>query len=143
MTSEKGIFRLVIERMKFEEFKVLWIIFALASAVYIGAVMNQIETDAKIYPEKDVYLFLHGRNDLQEKAENILMTLGFIKENIIVASSKNVGNVGDYIAMLWRPPRPDKIKIQQIVSVKDVEPDKMFGLWKGVEKKDIDYFLLK
>ncbi len=59
MTHEKGKFSLIIERMKFEEFKVLWIIFALASAVYIGAVMNQIETDAKIDPKKDVYLFLH------------------------------------------------------------------------------------
>ncbi len=143
MISEKGIFRLVIERMKFEEFKVLWIIFALGSIVYIGAVMDQIKTAAKIDPKKDVYLFLHGRNDLQEEAEGVLITLGFAKENIIVASSKNVGNVGDYMAMLWRPPRPDQIKIQQITEVKDVEPDKMFGLWKGVLKRDIDSFLLK
>ena len=143
MTSGKGLFRLMIERMKFEEFKVLWVIFALTSAVYIGVVMNQIESDAKIDPEKDIYLFLHGRGDLQEKAENILITLGFAKENIIVASAKNLGTVGDYIAMLWRPPRPDQIKIQQIVSVTDVEPDEMFGRWQGVEKKDIDYFLLK
>ena len=143
MTHEKGKFRLVIERMKFEEFKVLWVIFALASAVYIGAVMNQIESDAKIDPEKDVYLFLHGRKDLREEAEGILITLGFSKENIIAASSENVGSVGDYVAMLWRPPRPDQIKIQQIIKVKDVEPDKMFGLWKGVLKKDIDSFPLK
>ncbi len=104
--------------------------------------MEQIET-GKIDPEKDVYLFLHGRDDLREEAENILIGLGFQKENIIVASSKNVGNVGDYMAMLWRPPRPDQIKIQQITEVKDVEPDKMFGLWKGVLKRDIDSFPLK
>ncbi len=42
------------------------------------------------------------------------------------------------MAMLWRPPRPDHIKIQKITDVKEVEPDKMFGLWKGVLKKDID-----
>ncbi|HJO56445.1 MAG TPA: hypothetical protein QF423_07190, partial [Candidatus Scalindua sp.] len=83
------------------------------------------------------------RDDLQEEAENILLTLGFSKQNIIVASSSNVGEVGDYMAMLWRPPRPDQIRIQQITEVKDVEPDKMFGLWKGVLKRDIDYFLLK
>ena len=143
MTSEKGIFRLLIERMKFEEFKVIWVIIVLVSIVYIGAVMNQVKTAAKIDPEKDVYLFLHGRNDLQEKAENILITLGFSKENIIVASSENIGNAGDFVAMLWRPPRPDQIKIQQIITVKDVEPDKMFGLWKGVLKKDIDSLPLK
>ena len=143
MTCKKGEFRLIIERMKFGEFKVLWIIFALGSIVYIGGVMNQIKTAAKIDPEKDVYLFLHGRKDLQEKAVDILITLGFPKENIIVASSKNVGNAGDYMAMLWRPPRPDQLKIQQIIRVKDVEPDKMFGLWKGVLKKDIDSFPLK
>jgi len=143
MANENGKFRLIVERMKFEEFKVLWIIIALGSIFYIGVVMDQIQTGAKIDPKKDVYLFLHGRKDLQEEAEGVLITLGFSKEKIIVASSKNVGVAGDYVAMLWRPPRPDQIKIQQITRVKDVEPDKMFGLWKGVLKKDIDSFPLK
>jgi len=142
MTREKGKARLVIERLRFNEFKVLWVIIAIGTIFYIGVVMEQIET-GKINPEKKVYLFLHGRDDLQEEAENILLTLGFSKQNIIVASSSNVGEVGDYMAMLWRPPRPDQIRIQQITEVKDVEPDKMFGLWKGVLKRDIDYFLLK
>ena len=97
----------------------------------------------KIDTKRNAYLFLHGRDDLQDDAESILITLGFPKENIIVASSKNVGGVGDYMAMLWRPPRPDQIKVQLITEVKDVEPDKMFGLWKGVLKKDIDSFPLK
>ncbi|MHC4320682.1 MAG: hypothetical protein ACYST3_00205 [Planctomycetota bacterium] len=143
MTHEKGKFRLIIERLRFEEFKVLWVIIAIGTVFYIGAVMDQIDTAAKIDPKRDVYLFLHGRDDLQEEAENILIMLGFPKENIIVASSKNVGDVGDYMAMLWRPPRPDLIKIQQITRVKGVEPDKMFGQWKGVLKKDIDTFPLK
>ena len=143
MTHEKGKFRLIIERLRFEEFKVLWVIIAIGTVFYIGAVMDQIDTAAKIDPKKNVYLFLHGRNDLQEEAENILLTLGFPKENIIVASSKNIGDVGDYMAMLWRPPRPDLIKVQQITRVKEVEPDKMFGLWKGVLKKDVDTFPLK
>ncbi len=139
---EKGKARLIIERLRFDEFKVLWVIIAIGTIFYIGVVMEQIET-GKIDPEKNVYLFLHGRGDLQEKSENILITLGFPKQNIIVASSENVGGVGDYMAMLWRPPRPDQIKVQMITKVKDVEPDKMFGLWKGVLKKDIDSFPLK
>jgi len=143
MSREKGKARQIIERLRFEEFKVLWVITAIGTIFYIGVVMEQIETGAKIDTKKNTYLFLHGRKDLQEEAENILLTLGFPKENIILASSKNVGGVGDYMAMLWRPPRPDQIKIQLITEVKDVEPDKMFGLWKGVLKKDIDSFPLK
>ena len=143
MSREKGKARQIIERFRFDEFKVLWVITAIGTIFYIGVVMEQIETGAKIDTKKNTYLFLHGRKDLQEEAENILLTLGFPKENIILASSKNVGGVGDYMAMLWRPPRPDQIKIQLITEVKDVEPDKMFGLWKGVLKKDIDSFPLK
>jgi hypothetical protein len=143
MIREKGKVRLIIERLRFEEFKVLWVFIIIGTIFYIGVVMEQIETGVKIDPERDVYLFLHGRDDLQDDAESILITLGFPMENIIVASSQNVGGVGDYMAMLWRPPRPDQIKIQQITEVKDVEPDKMFGLWKGVLKKDIDSFPLK
>ena len=143
MSCEKGKARQIIERLRFDEFKVLWVIITIGTIFYIGVVMEQIETGAKIDTKKNTYLFLHGRKDLQTEAENILLTLGFPKENIILASSKNVGGVGDYMAMLWRPPRPDQIKIQLITEVKDVEPDKMFGLWKGVLKKDIDSFPLK
>ncbi len=143
MSRVKGKVREIIERLRFDEFKVLWVIIAIGTIFYIGVVMEQIDTAAKIDPKKDVYLFLHGRDDLQEEAENVLLTLGFPKQNVIVASSKNVGNVGDYMAMLWRPPRPDQIKIQMITEVKDVEPDKMFGLWKGVMRRDIDSFPLK
>ena len=143
MVNKKGKFQLIVERLRFEEFKLIWIIIAIGTVFYIGVVMNQIETAAKIDPTKDVYLFLHGRDDLQDKAEAIQTILAFQIENIIVASSKNIGAPGEYMAMLWRPPRPDQIKIQQITEVKDVEPDKMFGLWKGVLKKDIDYFVLK
>ena len=143
MSREKGKARQIIERLRFEEFKVLWVIIAIGTIFYIGVVMEQIETGARIDTKKNTYLFLHGRKDLQTEAENILLTLGFPKENIILASSKNVGGVGDYMAMLWRPPRPDQIKIQLITEVKDVEPDKMFGLWKGVMKKEIDSFPLK
>ena len=143
MSREKGKARQIIERFRFDEFKVLWVIIAIGTIFYIGVVMEQIETGAKIDTKKNTYLFLHGRKDLQTEAENILLTLGFPKENVILASSQNVGGVGDYMAMLWRPPRPDQIKIQLITEVKDVEPDKMFGLWKGVMKKEIDSFPLK
>ena len=93
---------------------------------------------AEIDTKKEVYLFTHGRMDLQEKAINALITKGFSKDKIIMALPSKVGSVGDYMAMLSMPPNPDHIKIQQITKVEDVEPEGMIGLWKGVSKDDID-----
>lgn len=92
---------------------------------------------SEIDSQKDVYLFLHGRMDLKDKAINSLITKGFSKEKIQLASSTRVGKVEDYMAMLWRPPTPDHIKIQKIVNVKEVEPEGMLGLWKGVTAEDL------
>ncbi|MDH3677732.1 MAG: hypothetical protein OEQ12_05460 [Nitrosopumilus sp.] len=93
---------------------------------------------AEINAQKNIYLFTHGRMDLQEKAENALIAKGFSKEKIVMAMPNKVGEVGDYMAMLWRPPTPDQIKIQEITKVVEVEPEGMIGLWKGVSKDDIE-----
>ena len=87
---------------------------------------------------KEVYLFTHGRMDLQEKAINALTSKGFSKEKIVMALPNKVGQIGDYMAMLWMPPNPDHIKMQRITKVEQVEPEGMIGLWKGVSKDDID-----
>ncbi len=136
MTDKKGHIRRDLEKINLGGVTVIGIIVTAVIAVFIAAMLKQDNTE--IDPQKDVYLFLHGRADLREKIETSLVAYGFPKEKIIKASSGNVGSVGDYMAMLWRPPRPDHIKIQLITGVKEVEPDKMFGLWKGVLKKDID-----
>ena len=94
--------------------------------------MGEIDT------QKNIYLFTHGRMDLQEKAVNVLIAKGFSKEKIIMALPTKVGEVGDYMAMLWRPPTPDQVKIQEITKVEEVEPEGMVGLWKGVSKDDIE-----
>ena len=98
---------------------------------------------AEIDTQKDVYLFLHGRMDLKEKATNALSAKGFAADKITMALPNKVGNVGDYMAMLWMPPNPDHIKIQQITKVEDVEPEGMIGLWKGVSKDDIEQISLE
>lgn len=92
----------------------------------------------EIDTQKDVYLFLHGKMDLKEKATNALTAKGFSADKITMALPTKVGDVGDYMAMLWMPPNPDHIKIQQITKVEHVEPEGMIGLWKGVSKEDID-----
>ena len=94
---------------------------------------------AEIDTQKDVYLFLHGRMDLKEKAMNALISKGFTNEKVTMALPTKVGNVGDYMAMLWMPPNPDHIKIQQITKVDEVEPEGMVGLWKGVSKRRYRY----
>ena len=93
---------------------------------------------AEINTQKNIYLFTHGRMDLKEKAENALIAKGFSKEKIVMAMPNKVGEVGDYMAMLWRPPTPDQIKIQEITKVEEVEPEGMIGLWKGVSQDDIE-----
>lgn len=93
---------------------------------------------AEIDTQKDVYLFLHGKMDLKEKATNALTAKGFAADKVTMASPTKVGKVGDYMAMLWMPPNPDHIKVQQITKVEEVEPEGMIGLWKGVSKDDID-----
>ncbi|MBE7547908.1 MAG: hypothetical protein H3C64_07430 [Candidatus Kuenenia stuttgartiensis] len=104
---------------------------------------RQSNASEEIDVEKDVYLFLHGRTDLREKVINSLVTYGFSREKITMATSEKVGNVGDYMAMLWKPPEPDHIKIQKITQVEKTEPEKIKGLWRGVAREDIDTILLE
>tara|TARA_Y100000996_G_scaffold209662_1_gene164604 strand:+ start:508 stop:807 length:300 start_codon:yes stop_codon:yes gene_type:complete len=92
---------------------------------------------ADVDSSKKVYLFLHGRMDLNEKVMSALVSNGFQKDNIVMASPKQAGEVGEYMAMLWMPPNPDHIKIQQITSVEACEPEGMIGVWKGVSKDDL------
>ena len=54
----------------------------------------------EINKEKDVYLFLHGKMDLQQKSIDILIANGIDKEKIILALPNKVGKEGDYMAML-------------------------------------------
>ena len=46
---------------------------------------------------KNVYLFTHGRMDLEKKAIAALESKGFSKDNIISASPQKAGEVGDYM----------------------------------------------
>ncbi len=93
---------------------------------------------AEIDTQKNIYLFLHGRMDLKEKAENAVIAKGFSKEKIIMAQPNKVGEIGEFMAMLWPPPKPDQIKFQQITKIEDIEPEGVVGLWGGVSKDDVE-----
>ena len=92
---------------------------------------------SQVDAQKSVYLFVHGRMDLMQKSIDALVGKGFSKDKIITALPNKVGQVGDYMAMLWRPPTPDHIKIQKITKIESVEPQGIIGLWKGVSKEDL------
>jgi len=92
---------------------------------------------ADIDTTKNVYLFTHGRQDLIEKSTNALVANGFSKDKIIMALPSKAGDVDDYMAMLWKPPNPDHIKIQKITKVEPAEAEGMIGVWKGVSKDDM------
>jgi len=92
---------------------------------------------SQIDQQKSVYLFVHGRRDLEAAATNALVANGFSKDKITSAKPDQVGNVGDYMAMLWMPPNPDHIKIQKKTKIEQVTPEGMTGLWKGVSKEDL------
>lgn len=92
---------------------------------------------SEIDAQKSVYLFVHGRMDLMQKSIDALTAKGFSKDKIVSALPNKVGQVGDYMAMLWMPPNPDHVKIQKITKVEQVEPQGMIGLWKGVSKEDL------
>ena len=87
--------------------------------------------------QKDVYLFLHGRMDLKEKAMEALVAKGFQRDKIIMAAPDKIGKIEDYMAMLWRPPNPDHIKVQKIIKISEADPGGMMGLWKGVTAEDL------
>jgi hypothetical protein len=100
--------------------------------------MTEIDT------QKDIYLFLHGRMDLKQKATDVLTAKGCSEAKITMGAPKKVGNVGDYMVQLWPPgPTPNQIKIQQITKVEEVEPEGMIGLWKGVSKEDVEIIPLE
>ena len=143
MVHKKKPARAERKMMKSEMSKVRGRIIMVAITILLELALRQGASAAEIDLQKDVYLFLHERTDLQEKAVNALVTYGFLKEKITLATPKKVGNVGDYMAMLWKPPKPDHIKIQRITRVEKTEPEEIKGLWRGVSREDIDSIPLK
>ena len=98
----------------------------------------------EIDKEKLVYLFVHGRKDLEDTAQKLLVENGFLSEKIISAKSNKVGQVNEYMALLWAPRNPSSIKIQKITKVEKVEkPEGVVGLWKGVTWDDLFEISLK
>ncbi|MBP2625243.1 MAG: hypothetical protein KAF24_04805 [Nitrosopumilaceae archaeon] len=92
----------------------------------------------QIDKNKNIYVFLHGKLGLKQKSINALTKNGFDTNKIVLATPNKVGNVGDYMAMLWFPNSPTHIKIQQISSISPLTSDGgIMGLWAGVTKNEL------
>ena len=92
----------------------------------------------KIDKTKYVYLFVHGHNQLTEKSIKKLISYGILNTKIVLAKPNELGNVDDYMAMLWPPQNPDYIKFQQITKInKNQNIDNHSGMWKNVIHVDL------
>jgi hypothetical protein len=59
-------------------------------------------------------MIVHGRTNLLTEVIAKLVLKGFKDENIQMARLDMAGNVGDYVAMVWPPGRPQEIIVRQI-----------------------------
>ena len=88
-------------------------IIAIAIIILWGFALRQVAFAAEIDLQKDVYLFLHDREMTCGKSGKRPGYLWIFKGENNPGYPAKSGNVGDYMAMLWKPPEPDHIKIQR------------------------------
>ena len=137
MTDEKGHIRRDIENIKPGGLMAMGIIIMAVIAVVIAVVLEQDET--KIDPQKDVYSLPSRKGRPAGKSRDRPRSIWVSEGEGYRGNLRKCWKRGRYyIAMLWRPPRPDHIKIQKITKVKEVEPDQIIGFWRGVSGKIID-----
>jgi hypothetical protein len=87
---------------------------------------------------KIVHLIVHGQHDLIGTVKHKLTSLGFTENNLVPASSKKTGDIGDYVAMAWPPMRATEIIINEITGMDPAETkDNAMGAWASVNQKEI------
>lgn len=87
---------------------------------------------------KIVHLIVHGQHDLIGTVKHKLTSLGFTENNLVPASSKKTGNIGDYVAMAWPPMRATEIIINEITGINQAQTnDDVMGVWSSINQKEI------
>jgi hypothetical protein len=76
--------------------------------------------------DKTVYLIVHGQNQFLSLLKEKLASKGFEKQKMQTASLDKVGNIGEYVAMIWPPANPKEIVVSMIGGIKEEE-----GIGKG------------
>ena len=91
--------------------------------------------------DKTVYMIVHGQHNLIDTVMHKLISLGFLKDNLIQASVQKTGNVGDYVAMAWPPMHANEIIINEITGTNSADiGEKMMGVmgaWSNIDQKEL------
>jgi hypothetical protein len=67
-----------------------------------------------------------------------LVLKGFKEENIKKARLDMAGNIGDCVAMVWPPGRPQEIIVSQIGESKTTQSNPSApGVWQDVQQKEL------
>jgi hypothetical protein len=86
----------------------------------------------------DVYVIVHGQTNLMIEVIAKLVLKGFKEENIKKARLDMAGNIGDYVAMVWPPGRPQEIIVSQIGESKTTQSNPSApGVWQDVQQKEL------
>jgi hypothetical protein len=86
----------------------------------------------------NVHVIVHGQKDLLEGVISKLLLKGFRKEDIIMARLDEAGQIGDYVAMLWPPGKPQEIIISQIVENNQSHEKSLApAAWEALRQKEL------
>jgi hypothetical protein len=95
-------------------------------------------SDNNIDSTKKVHLIVHGQRQLLEPVKDKLASR-FKRENMKPASLDKVGEVGEYVAMLWPPMAAREIVVSQITGTggNSSSGGRGMGAWGSVSQKEL------
>lgn len=86
----------------------------------------------------NVHVIVHGQKDLLEGVIPKLLLKGFRKEDILMARLDEAGQIGDYVAMVWPPGKPQEIIVSQIVgNNQSHEKSSAPAAWEALQQKEL------
>jgi hypothetical protein len=85
---------------------------------------------------KTVYLIVHGQNQYLSLLKEKLAFKGFERQKMQTASLEKVGNIGEYVAMIWPPVNPKEIVVSMIGGIKE-EDGMGKGAWASIHQDEL------
>jgi hypothetical protein len=83
-------------------------------------------------------VIVHGQKELLEDVTSKLLSKGYKKEDIFTAKLDEAGQIGDLVAMVWPPGRPQEIIVSQIVeNSQPHEKSSAPGAWEALQQNEL------
>ncbi|MGA7541933.1 MAG: hypothetical protein WBW34_02615 [Nitrososphaeraceae archaeon] len=83
-------------------------------------------------------MIVHGQTNLLKDVIAKLILKGFKEEGIQLAKLDEAGKVGDYVAMVWPPGRPQEIIVSQIgENTRPQHKPSAPGAWEAVQQNEL------